>query len=119
MVKVRGKEEDRMEEKKIDRLLFWDILKGIGIVSIVFGHSQNLGIAIRTVYYYHLAIFFFISGYFYNEERYGDAPFDFFARRLKNMWVPYFCYGACSFYYITCFQSICFFCLMRTTAKRR
>lgn len=93
MVKVRGKEEDRMEEKKIDRLLFWDILKGIGIVSIVFGHSQNLGIAIRTVYYYHLAIFFFISGYFYNEERYGDAPFDFFARRLKNMWVPYFCYG--------------------------
>ena len=82
-----------MEEKKRDRLLLWDILKGIGIVSIVFGHSQNLGIAIRTVYYYHLAIFFFVSGYLYNEERYGDAPFDFFSRRLKNMWVPYFCYG--------------------------
>lgn len=82
-----------MEEIKKDRFLFWDILKGIGIISIVFGHSQNLGIAIRAVYYYHLAIFFFISGYLYNEERYGDAPFDFFARRLKNMWVPYFCYG--------------------------
>lgn len=77
MVKVRGKEEDRMEEKKIDRLLFWDILKGIGIVSIVFGHSQNLGIAIRTVYYYHLAIFFFISGYFYMKSVTGMPPLTF------------------------------------------
>ncbi|MFT4006844.1 MAG: acyltransferase [Lacrimispora sp.] len=82
-----------MEEKKTERLLFWDILKGIGIVSIVFGHSQNLGILIRAVYYYHLAIFFFVSGYLFNEERYGDKPFEFFARRLKNMWMPYVCYG--------------------------
>ena len=92
--KAAGKEGDWMEENQRDRIQFWDILKGIGIVSIVFGHSQNLGIAIRTVYYYHLAIFFFISGYLYNEKRYGDAPFDFFARRLKNMWVPYFAYGS-------------------------
>lgn len=82
-----------MEEKKTERLLFWDILKGIGIVSIVFGHSQNLGILIRAVYYYHLVIFFFVSGYLFNEERYGDKPFEFFARRLKNMWTPYVCYG--------------------------
>lgn len=82
-----------MEEKKKERLLFWDILKGIGIVSIVFGHSQSLGIAVRAVYYYHLTIFFFISGYLFNEERYGGRPFEFFSRRLKNIWVPYVCYG--------------------------
>lgn len=83
-----------MGDIKTDRLIFWDILKGIGIISIVFGHSQNLGILIRIVYFYHLAIFFFVSGYFYREERYGDKPFEFFARRLKNMWVPYVAYGA-------------------------
>ena len=82
-----------MAEEKKERILFWDILKGIGIISIVFGHSQNSGIAIRTVYYYHLAVFFFISGYLYNEERYGDRPFEFFGRRLQNMWLPYVCYG--------------------------
>lgn len=82
-----------MSEKKQDRILFWDILKGIGIISIVFGHSQNLGILIRMVYFYHLAVFFFVSGYFYNEERYGDKPFDFFGRRLQNMWPSYVCYG--------------------------
>lgn len=82
-----------MEEKKKERVLFWDILKGLGIVSIVFGHSQNLGILIRVVYYYHLVVFFFAAGYLYNEERYGDKPFDFFGRRLKNMWTPYLCYG--------------------------
>lgn len=83
-----------MEEKKEERFLFWDILKGIGIISIVFGHSQNLGILIRAVYYYHLVIFFFVSGYLFNEEKYGDKPFEFFARRLKNMWIPYICYGS-------------------------
>lgn len=82
-----------MTEVKKERILFWDILKGIGIISIVFGHSQNSGLAIRTVYYYHLAVFFFISGYLYNEERYGDKPFEFFGRRLQNMWLPYVCYG--------------------------
>lgn len=82
-----------MAERKKERILYWDILKGIGIVSIVFGHSQNLGILIRIAYFYHLAVFFFVSGYFYNEERYGDKPFEFFARRLQNMWVPYVSYG--------------------------
>lgn len=84
---------DYMDEKKKERLLYWDILKGIGIISIVFGHSQNLGIVIRTVYYYHIVLFFFVAGYLYNEERYGDRPFEFFAGRLRNMWVPYLCYG--------------------------
>lgn len=82
-------------EKKIQKIHipFWDILKGIGIVSIVFGHSQYIGSAIATVYFYHIALFFFISGYFYNEKREGDIPFVFFARRLQRLWIPYITYG--------------------------
>lgn len=93
-----------MEERKKERVLFWDILKGLGIVSIVFGHSQNLGILIRVVYYYHLVVFFFVAGYLYHEERYGDKPFDFISRRLKNMWTPYICYG-CLFVFLHNFMA--------------
>ena len=39
---------------------YWDILKGIGALCIVIGHSNwNLGV---YVYLFHLALFFFVSG---------------------------------------------------------
>ena len=28
------------------------------------------------VYLFHVPLFFFISGYMYNEQKYGDAPYD-------------------------------------------
>lgn len=39
------------------RSKFWDVVRGLGILSIVIGHSW--GPAIPYVYAYHLAIFFF------------------------------------------------------------
>ena len=42
------------------------------------------------VYLYHLVLFFFIGGYFYSEEKYGDKPYDLFVSRLKNNWKKYF-----------------------------
>lgn len=53
------------------RLPSIDILKGIGIISVVVGHAMNTdnyySISVeyvrRFVYLYHLAIFFFCSGY--------------------------------------------------------
>ncbi len=38
------------------RSKFWDVVRGLGILSIVIGHSW--GPAIPYVYAYHLAIFF-------------------------------------------------------------
>ena len=50
-----------------------DILKGIGIISVVIGHALNTEIfksdfseaTRKFVYIYHLGIFFFCSGYFF------------------------------------------------------
>ena len=53
---------------------YWDIVKGIGIIAIVLGHSCYF--AVGFVYLFHLALFFFVSGYLYSEKKYGDAlPF--------------------------------------------
>ena len=46
---------------------YWNIMKGIGIICVVIGHSwmqmQNF------VYAFHMPLFFFISGYLYDEEK--------------------------------------------------
>ena len=54
-----------MNTQKKARSLYWDIVKGWGIIAIVLGHTGYFAGAF--VYLFHLALFFFITGYFYNE----------------------------------------------------
>ena len=84
-IKNAKKEIIKVEENS-KRELTWDIAKGIGIISIVIRHITINKIAHDFVYMYHLAIFYFLSAYFYNENKYGDKPFEFFAQRLKTTW---------------------------------
>lgn len=72
------------------RSLYWDIIKGWGIIAIVLGHTGYF--AGRFVYLFHLALFFFITGYFYNEKKYGDTPFIYFGLRLAGAWPKYMFY---------------------------
>ncbi len=66
---------------------YWNIVKGISILCIVIGHT---GIPlIYYVYLFHLAIFFFVSGYLYKEEKYGDHPDLNFLTRFKSNWIKY------------------------------
>ncbi|MCI8950404.1 MAG: acyltransferase family protein [Lachnospiraceae bacterium] len=72
------------------RSQFWDLVRGIGILSIVMGHSCHP--VIPYVYTYHLAVFFFVSGYLYNSKKYGRKPFDHVAAKLKSAWPKYIFY---------------------------
>lgn len=82
-----------MSEGK-QRSLLWDIFKGFGIIFIVFGHTGKVGGAI--VYLFHLALFFFVTGYFFNEEKYGDRPFVYLGHRIAGAWPKYVMY--CTFF---------------------
>lgn len=72
------------------RSKFWDLMRGIGILSIVIGHS--CAAAVQYVYAYHLAVFFFVSGFLYNEKKYGLNPFGHVAAKLKSAWPKYMIY---------------------------
>ena len=64
---------------------YWNILKGIGIVLVVLGHT---GLPCnRYIYLFHLPLFFFVSGFLYNEEKYGDNPYLNIAARIKSSWL--------------------------------
>jgi fucose 4-O-acetylase-like acetyltransferase len=75
-----------VQEKTLDRE-YWNIVKGIGILCVVFGHACNW--AQRYVYLFHLPIFFFVAGCFYSEIKYGDHPEKNLVNRLKSAWLPY------------------------------
>ena len=79
-----------MNTQKKARSLYWDIVKGWGIIAIVLGHTGYFAGAF--VYLFHLALFFFITGYFYNETKYGDTPFLYFGSRLAGAWPRYMFY---------------------------
>jgi len=74
-----------------ERSLFWDILKGIGIISIVFGHCCPQ--YAHYVYSYHLALFFFVSAFFYSEKKYRNNLFGYVGNLFKNNWVKYVFYS--------------------------
>lgn len=78
-----------------------DILKGIGIISIVIGHACNTSTlnssfaesTQRFVYTFHIAIFFFCSGYCYRKIDFSQ----FLAKKIKTLYIPFIVFNLFSF----------------------
>lgn len=67
------------------------ILYALGMIFIVCGHSNGGGISLFydwfPVYGFHLALFVFVSGYFYKEESEQNAH-KYIAKKFKNLIIP-------------------------------
>ena len=74
----------------MQRQQYWDILKGLGIIAVVIGHTESP--LVPFVYMYHIALFFFISGYLY-KDIYSTDPSIFIAKRIKSLYWPFVKYG--------------------------
>ncbi len=70
-------------------IVYMDIMKALGIIAVVIGHS---GAPNKFFYSYHMALFFFISGYFYDEE-YSYDILKLVKRRIKTLYLPFVGYG--------------------------
>lgn len=77
-------------EQKITRL------KGFGIILVVLGHailSNKNGYTLRNfIYSFHLAIFYFATGYLY-KEKYKIEIKSYCLKRLRSLYIPYVGYG--------------------------
>lgn len=63
-----------------------DIAKGIGIILMVFGHSRCPEGFCSFIRFFNMPLFFFISGYLFNEDRgFGE----FHVRKIKGLWIPF------------------------------
>jgi len=68
----------------------YDIAKGLGIIAVVFGHSGAPFVGFVSLY--HMALFFFISGYFY-KDCYTQEPLLLVKKRIKSLYLPFIQYG--------------------------
>lgn len=68
-----------------------DVAKGIGIMLVILGHISTPHIINKTIYAFHMPLFFIISGYLYNTTKYSTYTFvDFVKKKFKNYIIPYF-----------------------------
>jgi len=71
------------------RIEYLDIARGIGILLVVLGHN-DLGtlspLLHKTIYSFHVPLFFFLSGYFINIS---ISFVDYFNRRFHSVLKPY------------------------------
>lgn len=72
------------KEEKKERMPLYDAAKGICIISVVMGH---LNLFSRFLYFYHLLVFFFISGLFLGSNKYSFI--EFLKKRIIRLYIPY------------------------------
>lgn len=73
----------------IKRLDWVDILKGMGMFAVVFGHSGFPPTVQWWIFSYHMPLFFFISGFLFQPHKYTSFK-EFFTKKAKSLLVPYF-----------------------------
>ncbi len=85
-----------METIKINRgwqrLDYVDIAKGLGMLTIIWGHICYAGISNKIVYAFHIPLFFFLSGLVFSKARYADFG-AFLKKRVKGLLFPYFVFS--------------------------
>lgn len=74
--------------KSINYNSTFSIMKGIAIMSVVLGHCSSYEFTEKFVNQYHLAVFFFVSGYLF-KERYLNCFTEFVKRKLETLYVPF------------------------------
>jgi fucose 4-O-acetylase-like acetyltransferase len=77
-----------VEVSPTKRVDYYDIAKGIGILMVVLGHSQNLckplNILSAIAWSFHMPLFFILSGMCFKRKEYG-----YLSSSFKRLVVPY------------------------------
>ena len=72
-----------------------DVVKGIGIILVVFAHVHYEKTALIVIYSFHMPLFFLVSGAMFRREKYPEFG-PFLKKRVMRLLVPYVVYEALS-----------------------
>lgn len=78
-----------MQNKRLDYI---DIAKGIGMLTIIWGHIMEKGPVNTFVYSFHIPLFFFLSGMVFRSEKYTSIK-EFAAKKFRTILIPYFVFS--------------------------
>ncbi len=72
-----------------ERIKWVDVAKGYGIILVVYGHVAADSFS-TWLYTFHVPLFFFLSGYFFNPAK---SSSDFFRSKARGLLLPYLTLG--------------------------
>ena len=81
-----GDGEKNMEKK--GRMDWVDTLRGLGIIFMILGHVSFNEYFTEYIHAFHMPLFFFISGLFWNPKKYGGYK-EFLFHDLRTLILPY------------------------------
>lgn len=77
-------------ETNVERLHYVDIIKGIGIILVVLGHTYRGNVVQNWLYSFHMPLFFFISGWLLNIEKIIQINIrSFVVKKVRSLLLPY------------------------------
>ena len=80
-----------------NRLLWIDVLKGMGIIYVVIGHIFLNEVIFNWLYSFHMPLLFFVAGCVYHKKA---VSMDL-RRRIQTIVIPYFIFGGiCLIYWL-------------------
>lgn len=90
------KNTEYMSDSRPNRIEWIDICKFIGIFTVVWGHTGTVHYVNNYIHAFHMPLFFFISGYCFNYEKYSSISY-LAKNRIKTLLIPYFLFGTVLF----------------------
>lgn len=74
-----------------NRIIWIDLLKGLGIVLLILGHTPNIPESVHSfIYSFHMPLFFLISGFLWNDINLKITISKWVKRKFRSLIFPYF-----------------------------
>lgn len=88
------------------RIHWIDNLKGFAIILVVIGHQNIPSYLSKYIFSFHMPLFFFISGYLFDFEKYIDSQSMFMKKKIVTLIVPYFSFTLLAYLFYAFFDLI-------------
>ena len=80
-----------MTKALISRIGWIDTAKGIGLLCVILGHL-SIPYLDMWIYFFHMPLFFFLSGFVFSGRKYDFATF--LKKKVRSLVIPYFTLGS-------------------------
>jgi acyltransferase len=98
-------QDDNIASTPNNRVDWIDAAKGLGIILVVVGHTASpASLLNRIIFSFHMPLFFVVSGYLFNFDRYDGHLRRLLQSRFKSLLYPYFASGLVFFIIWLIFQ---------------